>query len=182
MKSLSHVRLLATPWTVAHQGPPSTGFSRQDYWSGVPLPSPLLPLHKDKPHSRPDLTAPVASIPAEKQDPGGWGGWRMQCGLGPGHCPGSIQVSLDGSAQRARSPAAPSPERVLSPHATVSLSLVTQSCPTLCDPVDCSPPGSSVSGIPPGKNSGMGCHAVLQGIFLAQGWNPGLLHCRQILY
>ena len=40
VKSLSHVRLLATPWTAAHQAPPSTGFSRQEYWSGVPLPSP----------------------------------------------------------------------------------------------------------------------------------------------
>ena len=42
MKSLSRVRLLATPWTVAHQAPPSMGFSRQVYWSGVPLPSPSL--------------------------------------------------------------------------------------------------------------------------------------------
>ena len=41
-KSLSRVRLLATPWTAAHQAPPSMGFSRQEYWSGVPLPSPLL--------------------------------------------------------------------------------------------------------------------------------------------
>ena len=38
-KSLSCVRLLATPWTVADQAPPSMGFSRQEYWSGVPLPS-----------------------------------------------------------------------------------------------------------------------------------------------
>ena len=38
VKSLSRVRLLTTPWTVAHQAPPSTGFSRQEYWSGVPLP------------------------------------------------------------------------------------------------------------------------------------------------
>ena len=37
---LSHVRLCATPWTAAHQAPPSMGFSRQEYWSGVPLPSP----------------------------------------------------------------------------------------------------------------------------------------------
>ena len=36
----SHVRFFATPWTVAHQAPPSRGFSRQEYWSGVPLPSP----------------------------------------------------------------------------------------------------------------------------------------------
>ena len=41
VKSLSRVRLLATPWTAAHQAPPPMGFSRQDYWSGVPLPSPL---------------------------------------------------------------------------------------------------------------------------------------------
>ena len=39
---LSRVRLLATPWTAAHQAPPSMGFSRQEYWSGVPLPSPSL--------------------------------------------------------------------------------------------------------------------------------------------
>ena len=39
-KSLSRVRLLATPWTAAHQAPLSMGFSRQEYWSGVPLPSP----------------------------------------------------------------------------------------------------------------------------------------------
>ena len=41
VKSLSRVRLLVTPWTAAHQAPPSMGFSRQEYWSGVPLPSPL---------------------------------------------------------------------------------------------------------------------------------------------
>ena len=40
VKSLSHVQLFETPWTAAHQAPPSTGFSRQEYWSGVPLPSP----------------------------------------------------------------------------------------------------------------------------------------------
>ena len=73
VKSLSHVPLLATPWTAAYQAPPSMGFSRQEYWSGVPLPSPL-----NKP-------------------------------------------------------------------ATAAKSL--QSCPTLCDPIDGSPPGSPVRGI-----------------------------------
>ena len=43
VKSLSRVRLLATPWTAAHQAPPSMGFSRQEYWSWVPLPSPIWP-------------------------------------------------------------------------------------------------------------------------------------------
>ena len=40
MKSLNTVRLFATPWTVAHQAPPSMGFSRQEYWSELPFPSP----------------------------------------------------------------------------------------------------------------------------------------------
>ena len=44
VKSLSRVQLLATPWTAAYQAPPSMGFSRQEYWSGVPLPS-LLYMH-----------------------------------------------------------------------------------------------------------------------------------------
>ena len=42
VKSLSHVRLLATPWTAAHQATPSMGFSRQEHWSGVPFPSPVI--------------------------------------------------------------------------------------------------------------------------------------------
>ena len=40
VKSLSRVRLFATPWTIAHQAPPSMGFSRQEYWSRLPFPSP----------------------------------------------------------------------------------------------------------------------------------------------
>ena len=50
-----------------------------------------------------------------------------------------------------------------------------QSGPILCDPMDCRPPGSSVHGVSPGKNTGVGCHAFLQGIFLTQGSNPCLL-------
>ena len=46
----------------------------------------------------------------------------------------------------------------------------------------CSLPGTSVHGDSPGKNTGVGCHALLQGIFPTQGLNAGLPHCRQILY
>ena len=60
--------------------------------------------------------------------------------------------------------------------------LVTQSCPTLCDPMDCIPPGSSVHGDSLGKNTEVVCHALLQGIFPTQKPNPGLPHCRWILY
>ena len=47
VKSLSGVRLLATPWTAAYQALLSMGFSRQEYWSGLPLPSPEDPLEKE---------------------------------------------------------------------------------------------------------------------------------------
>ena len=51
-----------------------------------------------------------------------------------------------------------------------------------CDPMDCSLPGSSVHLDSPGRNTGVGCHALLQGIFPTQRSNPGLPCCRQILY
>ena len=56
---------------------------------------------------------------------------------------------------------------------SLNLSLVAKSCPTLCSPMDCSLPG---------KNTGVGSLSLLQGIFLTQELNWGLLHCRQILY
>ena len=62
------------------------------------------------------------------------------------------------------------------------LCLVIQSCPTLCNPMDYSLPGSSVHEDSPGKNTGLGSYAILQGNFPTQGLNPGLLHCRRILY
>ena len=60
--------------------------------------------------------------------------------------------------------------------------LAAQLCLTFCDPVGCSPPGSSAHGDSPGKNTGVGCHFLLQGIFPTQGSNPDLPHCRRILY
>ena len=60
-----------------------------------------------------------------------------------------------------------------------------QLCPALCNPMDHSPPGFSVHGDSLGRTTWEGCHALLQGIFPTQGWDPGLvwlLHCRQMLY
>ena len=68
------------------------------------------------------------------------------------------------------------------PRACAVLSLVIHSCLTLWDAMGCSPPGSSVHGDSTGKNAGLGGHALLQGIFPIQGWNPGVLHCKRILY
>ena len=95
VKSLSHVQLFATPWTVAYQAPPSMGFSRQEYWSGLQFPSPgVLP--------------------------------------NPGIEPRSPALQADAF------PSEP-------PAATAAKSL--QSCLTLCDPIDSSPPGSPIPGI-----------------------------------
>ena len=57
-----------------------------------------------------------------------------------------------------------------------SACLVAQSCPTLCDPMDCSLPGSSVYRIIAGKNTGAGCHFLLQGLFQTQRSKPPVLH------
>ena len=60
VKSLSRVRPLATPWATAFQAPPSIGFSRQEYWSGVPLPSPRGPMGLSQ----------LRALPARKLFPG----------------------------------------------------------------------------------------------------------------
>ena len=62
--------------------------------------------------------------------------------------------------------------------AVLSLSVMSDSC----DPMDFNPPGSSVLGDSPGKNTGVDCHAFLQGVFPNQELNPGLPYCRWILY
>ena len=62
-----------------------------------------------------------------------------------------------------------------------SESEVVQSCLTLCDPVDCSPPGSSIHGILQARILEWVAISFSRGIFLTQGSNPGLLHCRQML-
>ena len=67
------------------------------------------------------------------------------------------------------------PSQLISSIFTVCL--VTQSCPALYDL-----PRSSVYGVSPGKNTGVGCLSLLQGIFPTQGLNPDLPHCRHILY
>ena len=64
VKSLSRVRLFTTPWSATYQAPPSMGFSRQEYWSGVPLPSPLRGLPAKSLQSCPTLCDPMdCSLP-----------------------------------------------------------------------------------------------------------------------
>ena len=112
LKSLSHVRLLATPWTAAYQAPPSMGFSRQEYWSGVPLPS--LILVKGKGHGISLVSQTVKKLPAMQEtwvlslgweDPLEKGmvthssilAWRIPWTEEPGRlqCMGSLRVGHD---------------------------------------------------------------------------------------
>ena len=66
VKLLSRVRLFATPWTVAYQAPPSVGFSRQEYWSGLPFPSP-----GDLPNPGIELGSPALQANALPSEPPG---------------------------------------------------------------------------------------------------------------
>ena len=60
--------------------------------------------------------------------------------------------------------------------------IVAQSCLTLCNLINCSPTRLPCPWNSPDKNTGVGSYSLLQGIFPTQGLNPGLPHCRQILY
>ena len=130
VKWLSRVRLLATPWSVAHQAPLSMGFSRQEYWSGVPLPSPKRWL--DLPRSRASTTVGSACMMGQNSEMI-WSRlmneWLL---IGPAHCPSIILQQLG--------------NLFISGSLKVKV-LVTQSCPTLCNPMNCSSPSSSVQGI-----------------------------------
>ena len=66
VKSLSRVQLFATPWTVAHQAPQSMEFSRQEYWSGLPFPSP-----EDLPNPGIELGSPILQADALTYEPPG---------------------------------------------------------------------------------------------------------------
>ena len=71
VKSLSCVLLFVTPWTAAYQAPPSMGFSRQEYWSGLPLPSPTYLTAAAKSHqSCPTLCDPIDGSPLGSSVPG----------------------------------------------------------------------------------------------------------------
>ena len=106
VKSLSCVQLFATPWTVAHQAPPSMGFSRQEYWSGLPFPSP-----GDLPNTGIEPRSPALQADALISEPPGKPQWS--------------DMQMD-SKHRKRYLASPSGQ--------VRLGLVAQSCPTLATP------------------------------------------------
>ena len=144
------------PIDCTHQAPLSMGFSRQEYWSGLPFPSP-----GDLPHPGIEPRSPVLhadSLPTEL-----WGK--------PQRCLQNLNHSSRASCK---------------PESLKLKSEVAQSCLTLCDPMDCNLPGSSVHGILQAR--------ILEWVAISfsrgssqprdqtQGSNPGLPHCRQTLY
>ena len=135
---------LRPPRTVAHQASLTTEFFRQDYWSGFPFPTP-----RDLPD--PDIK-PASLMPS------------VLVGRFFTTAPSGKPVYVCTYVHMC-----------LCVHIFVCavLCLVAQLCPTLCNPMDCSPPGSSVHGDSPGKNTRVGCHAPLQGVFPSQRLNPG---------
>ena len=97
--SLSRVRLLATPWIAAHQAPPSMGFSRQEYWSGVPLPSPnhmlSLPLFEGETETQ-NLLEIIHRCCSGIQRPEDLLSHNHGAsGLGANHCPVTARGSCD---------------------------------------------------------------------------------------
>ena len=121
LSRFSRVRLCVTPETAAHQALLSLGFSRQEHWSGLPFPSPRRESEKWK-WSRSvvfDSSRPHGLQPTKLLRP--WDFPGKSTGLG---CHSLLQCMK-----------------------VKSESEVAQSCPTLCDPMDCSPPSSSVHGI-----------------------------------
>ena len=135
VQSLSCVRLFMTRMGCSPPRSSVHGFPRQEYWSGLPFPSP-----EDLPDSGIKPTCPALASRFLTTEPPG------------------------------------------KPECRHMLCLVPQSRLTLCNPMDCSPPGSSVHEDSPGTNTEMGCHALLQEIFPTLELNWGLPHCRQILY
>ena len=183
VKSLSQVQLLVTPWTAAYQAPPSIGFSRQEYWSGVPLSSPAYPLlTKSYWKSQVWLITNILS-------PGGLRSIQHPCHLEEGsgtHLHGWFSLCLPELSlflgQPALAPMLPWQEfffiNFLSDIYQFFLVLCCakslQLCPTLSNPME--PTRILCPWDSPSKNAGVGCYPLLQGIVLTQGSNLCFLH------
>ena len=118
----------ATPWTVAHQVPPSMGFSRQEYWSGLPFPSP-----GDLPDPGIEPRSPALQADALTSEPPGKPWWLFF--LFFSRAAVNQSLSLVGFL------------KLCIGLLYTPISEVAQLCPTVCDVMDCSLPHSSVHGI-----------------------------------
>ena len=158
VKSLSRVRLLATPWTAAYQAPPSMGFSRQEYWSGVPLPS-----LSNKCYLAVYLCCAMLSLSVMDMTE-----WLFVTPWAVAH---QVPLSMGFSSMQEYWSELP-----CIPPGDLSNPGIEPRSPTLqTDSLPAEPPGKP-------RNTEVGSLSLLQGIFPTQELNPGLLHCRQFLY
>ena len=187
----SHVQLSVTPWTVAGQTPLSMGFFRQKYWSGLPFPPPGgLPNPEIKPMSLMSpalaegfLTTSTAweALEASPSLHREWVPTRPVL-LGPGSLSHSTR-ELPSPLSARGPPDCSSRKRVTSIFVNFTGSKTTSHSSEWLRPTkektasageDVYSPGSSVHGDSPGKNTGVDCHFLLQGIFPNQGSNQRL--------
>ena len=181
VKSLSHVWLFATPWTVSYKAPLSMEFSRQEYWSGLLFPSPGdLPDPGIEPRS-PALQADA--LPSEppgkpqgktchiwkKKKVGGWGWGYVAPSSGWADRPSS-------SSCYANIPTTSSASCSLFCH------LVVQLCLTVCDTINCSPVRLPHQWVFPGKNTGVGFTSFSWGSSWPRCWTRISYIGRQTLY
>ena len=151
VKLLSRVWLFAIPWTVAYKAPLSMEFSRQEYWSGVPFPSP-------------------GDLPDPGIEPGSP---ALQAEALASEAPGKLPLRYSRCVFIARGHLTDIIGAWESSHTCACKSL--HLCPALCNTVDCSPlMGLLCPEDSPDKITGAGCHAFLQGIFPTQRSNPHL--------
>ena len=148
------------------------GFSRQEYWSGLPFPSPvdhILSVSSPVSHSQWYVVTykyealiffilQRFSILYKNKNKSLWTNYLYPL-------PHTLEAGMCNHFSKRN----------------VLVYIHAQSCPTLCDLMDCSCPGFSVHGIILARTLEWGCYFLLQGIFPNQVLNPGLLHCRQIL-
>ena len=92
-----------------------------------------------------------------------------------------LALSLNPSPVAVCTPCSPSPEACYVSHRKIKCESLSH-VQLFANPIHCSLPGSSARGDSPLKNTGVGSHALLEGIYLTQGSSPSLPHCRQILY
>ena len=136
VKSLSHVQLFATLWTAAYRAPPSMGFSRQEYWSGVPLPSPgMSPYH---PGNSLCLSSTLETLSLDSQ-------YILSFIFS--------FISVDHHPSPCRS--------ILRKNESVSCSVMSETL----SPHGLQPTGLLRPWDFPGKSTGVGCHFLLQKIF-----------------
>ena len=151
-KSLQSCRLFVTLWTVTRQAPLAMGFSRQEYWSGCcGLLQGIFPTQGSNLSLLCVLHWLESSLPTQS--------FRILFYI----CLNPLILQFNPVIKHLDKCIFPESYNMVTIRCLAVLCSVTQSCSTLCNHMNCSPPSSSVHGESPGKNSGVGCQVLLWG-------------------